>query len=74
MTVITIKIPDTLPEGHGASFKKGIAEILLKSATTPIEHTPNGHELSRKLGVVAGKILVLKISSIVKNQNMDATE
>jgi len=30
--IIQIDIPDTLPEGHGASFKKGIAE---RQATRP---------------------------------------
>ena len=64
--LIQIEIPDTLPEGHGASFKKGIAEALLASATTPIEHTPNGHELSRTCGKEAGIYLVKEIAKIVK--------
>ncbi len=64
--IIQIEIPDTLPEGHGASFKKGIAESLLESAITPIGHTPNGHELSKKRGAEVGRILVYKIASIVK--------
>lgn len=66
MMIIQIDIPDTLPEGHGASFKKGIAEILLKSAMTPIGHTPNGHELSRKRGEKVGELLVQEIANIVK--------
>jgi hypothetical protein len=64
--IIEIDLPDTLPEGHGASFKKGIAEILLKSAMTPIDHTPNGHELSRKLGEDVGNLLAQEIANIVK--------
>jgi len=64
--IIQIEIPDTLPEGHGASFKKGIAESLLEFATTPIGHTPNGHELSRKRGAEAGKHLAQEIASVVK--------
>lgn len=64
--IIKIKIPDTLPEGHGASFKKGVAEVLLANATTPLDHTPNGHERSRDLGKQAGEILAEKIAAIVK--------
>lgn len=64
--IITIDIPDGLPEGHGASFKKGIAESLLEFATTPIDHTPNGHELSRKRGVKVGQDLAREIARIVK--------
>ena len=64
--IITIEIPDALPEGHGSSFKKGIAESLLELATTPIDHTPNGHELSRKRGVEVGKNLAQEIAGIVK--------
>lgn len=63
--IIQIEIPDTLPEGHGASFKKGIAESLLESSTTPIDHTPNGHELSRKRGTEVGKHLAQEIAGIV---------
>jgi hypothetical protein len=64
--IIEIEIPDVLPEGHGSSFKKGVAEILLASATTPLEHTPTGHEKSRELGMQTGKLLVAEISKIVK--------
>ncbi len=64
--IIEIEIPDVLPEGHGSSFKKGIAEVLLKNATTPIEHTPNGHERSRELGKEAGVKLSKSIAKIVK--------
>jgi hypothetical protein len=46
--IIEIEIPDSLPEGHGSSFKKGVAEVLLANATTPLDHTPNGHERSRE--------------------------
>ena len=63
---IQIEIPDSLPEGHGASFKKGIAESLLEFSTTPIDYTPNGHELSRKRGGEVGKYLAHEIASIVK--------
>lgn len=64
--IIQLEIPDTLPEGHGASFKKGIAEVLLQSALTPLDHTPNGHELSRKRGEEIGDLLVREIAKIVK--------
>lgn len=61
-----IDIPDTLPEGHGGSFKKGIAKRLLENAKTPIDHTPNGHEHSRELGETMGETLVQEIARIVK--------
>ena len=64
--IIQIDIPDTLPEGHGASFKKGIAQTLLESAMTPLDHTPNGHELSRKRGEEVGCLLAKEIANIVK--------
>jgi hypothetical protein len=64
--IIHINIPDTLPEGHGASFKKGIADALLESAMTPPDHTPNGHEQSRQRGKEVGSLLVKEIASIVK--------
>jgi len=64
--IIKIEIPDTLPEGHGASFKKGIAESLLEFSTTAIDHTPNGHELSRQRGAEVGKGLAREIATIVK--------
>lgn len=64
--IIEIEIPDTLPEGHGASFKKGVAEVLLANATTPLDHTPNGHERSRELGKRTGEILATEVAKIVK--------
>jgi len=64
--IIEIEIPDTLPEGHGASFKKGVAEVLLKNATTALDDTPNGHERSRERGKLTGAILAAKIASVVK--------
>lgn len=42
--IINIEIPDDLPHGHGTTFKKGIADALLKSAKTKLAHTPEGHE------------------------------
>ena len=64
--IIPINIPDTLPEGHGASFKKGLADALLEAAMTPLEHTPSGHELSRKRGEEVGQLLAKEIANIVK--------
>ena len=64
--IIQIEIPETLPESHGASFKKVIAESLLEFATTPLDHTPNGHELSRKRGAEVGRHLAQEIATIVK--------
>lgn len=64
--IIKIEIPDALPEGHGSSFKKGVAEVLLSNATTPIDHTPNGHERSRELGKRMGEKLATEIGKFVK--------
>ena len=64
--IIEIEIPDSLPEGHGSSFKKGVAEVLLANATTPLGHTPNGHERSRELGKRTGEVLAAKIAKTVK--------
>jgi len=68
--IIQIEIPDSIPEGHGASFKKGVAEALIKNATTLIDHTPNGHEKSRELGKSVGEKLTQEISKIVKPQTL----
>lgn len=64
--IIKIEIPNALPEGHGASFKKGVAEVLLKNSPTPLGHTPNGHERSRKLGTKLGKVLAKEVAKAVK--------
>jgi hypothetical protein len=64
--IIEIEIPDSLPEGHGSSFKKGVAEVLLANATTPLDHTPNGHERSRELGKQTGEVLATEIAKVVK--------
>ncbi len=63
--IIEIDIPDTLPEGRRSSFKKGIADILIESATTrsEIEHTPDGHDLYRDQGRDVGRVLNEKIQS-----------
>ena len=62
---IEIEIPDELPHGHGASFKKGIAEEMLKSAKTKLAHTPEGHDDSRRKGLAVGKEIVRFVSKIV---------
>lgn len=61
--IIELEIPDTLPEGRRSSFKKGIAEILIESATTrtEIDHTPDGHESYRDEGKKVGRELNKKI-------------
>lgn len=61
--IIEIEIPDTLPEGRRSSLKKGIADALIKSATsiTEMEHTPKGHDLYREQGRDVGRALVEKI-------------
>ena len=61
--IIEIEIPDTLPEGRRSSFKKGIAEALIESATTrsDMEHTPEGHDIYRDQGKTVGKALADKI-------------
>ncbi|MFT3962226.1 hypothetical protein [Propionivibrio sp.] len=66
MMMIQIEIPDILPQGHGTSFKKGIADSLLELARTPINHTSNGHEESRQRGKEVGKCLAQEIAHIVK--------
>ena len=64
--IIQIEFPDVLPEGRGASFKKGIAEILIKNATTPIGHTPNDYEKIREQGRLIGEFLSNEILNIVR--------
>ncbi len=63
--IVAIEIPDTLPEGRRSSFKKGVADILIESATTRsgMEHTPDGHDLYRDQGRDVGKALNEKIQS-----------
>jgi len=65
--IIKIEIPEALPEGHGASYKKGISEVLLESALTPLDYTPVGHERSRELGMKLGAVLVEEITKVVKS-------
>jgi hypothetical protein len=64
--IIELEIPDTLPEGRRSSFKKGIADILIESATkrSGIEHTPDGHDLYRNRGKEVGRVLNEKIQSV----------
>ena len=64
--IIKLEIPDVLPEGHGGSFKKGIADALLKDVKTPLSHTPNGHEKSREKGREAGDLLFKEVANVVK--------
>ncbi len=66
---IQLEIPDTLPEGRRASFKKGIADILIESATTktPLDHTPEGHDLYREQGKEVGRVLVAQIAKLQPN-------
>lgn len=61
--LIEIEIPDTLPEGRRASFKKGIADILIESAAarTGMDHTPDGHDTYREQGKETGRELDAKI-------------
>ncbi len=65
--IIQLEIPDTLPEGRRASFKKGIADILIESATTmtPMDHTPEGHVPYREQGKEVGRVLVAEIAKLV---------
>ena len=63
---IELEIPDELPHGHGASFKKGISDALLESAKTELAHTPEGHEESKRKGISVGAEIVKLISIIVK--------
>lgn len=63
---IEIEIPDELPHGHGASFKKGVADAILESAKTELAHTPEGHDESRRKGLILGGEIVKIVSRIVK--------
>lgn len=63
---VELEMPRELPHGHGASFKKGIADALLESAKTELAHTPEGHDDSRKKGLAVGEEIVKFISGIVK--------
>jgi hypothetical protein len=64
---IELEIPNELPHGHGASFKKGIADAIFQSAKTESTHTPEGHEDSRKKGAAVGEEIVKLVSRIVKS-------
>ena len=63
--IITLEIPDSLPEGRRSSFKKGIVDSLIESATirTEISHTPVGHETYRQQGKNVGN----KLDEILQN-------
>jgi hypothetical protein len=63
---IELNVPNELPHGHGASFKKGIADAILESARTELIHTPEGHEESRKKGMAVGEEIVKFVSALVK--------
>lgn len=66
---IELEIPESLPHGHRASFKKGIADAILKSDKTELSHTPKGEDDSRRKGVVVGNEIVEIVSNIVKPNN-----
>jgi hypothetical protein len=67
MKKIEIEFPETLPEGHGGSFKKGIVDALLSDVSTPLAHTPSGgHKRSRELGKDTGRLLADEVAMIVK--------
>ncbi|HEX5751729.1 MAG TPA: hypothetical protein VFZ09_36255 [Archangium sp.] len=52
MTKITITIPDHIPHGRKASVLKGIIRKLMPLADvrTPLDYTPEGHELAIQTG------------------------
>lgn len=64
MTTIQLKIEE-IPHGHGASFKKGIASILVNSDFS--ENLPNGHDNSYERGQQIGKELKAEIAKLVKD-------
>lgn len=70
--IIELEIPDTLPEGRRSFFKKGIADILIESATTrsEIEHTPDGHDLYRNQGKEVGRLLNKKYKISTRNKSV----
>ena len=51
-----INLPEKLPEGHGLSFKRGIADALLQEERFASD-LPNGHSASYRKGQQAGEQL-----------------
>lgn len=64
MTIIQLKTEE-IPHGHGASFKKGIASILVDSDFN--ENLPTGHGHSYERGKQIGIELKAEIAKLVKD-------
>lgn len=64
LTETVTVLPARLPEGHGRSFKKGIADALLSEDQFSAD-LPNGHNLSYEKGKAAGIQLKQMIAKIV---------
>jgi hypothetical protein len=64
MTTVQLKIEE-IPHGHGASFKKGIASILVNSDFS--ENLPNGYKHSYERGQQIGNQFKNAIAELVKD-------
>lgn len=64
MTTVQLTIEE-IPHGHGASFKKGIASILVNSDFS--ENLPNGHKHSYERGQKIGNQFKNAIAELVKD-------
>lgn len=58
-----VNLPEKLPEGHGLSFKKGIADALLKEERLASD-LPNGHGASYQKGRQFGDQLKERIAPL----------
>lgn len=60
-----MKLPNSLPHGHGLSFARGMADGLVGHKPSP-ETQPEGHSASYTAGYQAGQATKASISKIVK--------
>lgn len=64
MEKITLENMESIPHGHGLSFKKGISDGLL--GNEPTTDLPSGHEHSYLRGKVLGEALKSQVAENVK--------
>lgn len=63
-----INLPEKLPEGHGLSFKRGIADALLQEKRFASD-LPNGHAASYQKGQQTGDQLRELIAPLARKPN-----